>query len=411
MIDKYNKNRKKVCACFVDFKKAFDSVDHSGMLLKQRKSGIGDRMYNIIKSMYLNQENTLCVKSGQTLTNKFNCNVGVKQGEPLSPILFNLYINDMMKHFDNTCQPIYLDNTPLNSLLYADDLILLSETESGLQKCIEKLETFCSKWALEVNKAKTKCMVFTSNGRNEKTNIKLNGELLETVRTYKYLGIVFSSSGSFTNAIEDLYKRGLKANFKLCSLLDAKNINFNTAMHLFDHTVKPVLMYGAEIWSPFLLKRKESPEKLFKFTLTAIYEKCQQKFCRFMLGVGKKAPNISLYSETGKPPFIIDALTTSYRFLHRLEQHKPNSLLGKALVENNQLMIQNKETWVKYLYQLLNTLRINWENRSTNSKQCQAKIKEIKKCLIAKFNSFWANEINTDIRSKNLKSTHQKKNI
>jgi hypothetical protein len=219
LIDKYNRNHKKLYTCFVDFKKAFDTVDHIGLLYKLKRCGIGDLMYNVIKDRYTGLGDRTCVKIGNNLTETFKSKVWVKQEDPMSATLFNIYINDVVRYFDDTCKPVFLGDTPINCLLYADDLIILSETKEGLQNAMNKLAIFCQEWALEVNINKSKVLVFTANGRKEVAGIQYRELTLETVSSYKYLGIIFTTSGQFTAAKEDLYKRGLKASFKLANLI------------------------------------------------------------------------------------------------------------------------------------------------------------------------------------------------
>ena len=75
-----------------------------------------------------------------------------------------------------------------------------------------------------------------------------NGNSTENVKTYKYLGIVFSASGTFSQAKTDLCNRGLKAFFKLKSIFGELSPNINTSLHIFDHTIKPILLYGYEVY-------------------------------------------------------------------------------------------------------------------------------------------------------------------
>jgi hypothetical protein len=195
----------------------------------------------------------------------------------------------------------------------------MSETKAGLQNAMSKLSTYCRDWALEVNINKSKTLIFTANGRREEAGIQYNGIPIETVSSYKYLGIIFTSSGKFTAAIEDLYKRGLKASFKLANLLNKSNLSYKTSMHLFDHVVKPVLLYGAEIWAPFCTKNKNTTEKIIQNALNLSIEKCHLRYCRLTLGVGRKAPNIGIYGDTGRVPLLVDAMCSTVKYLHRLE--------------------------------------------------------------------------------------------
>ena len=87
--------------------------------------------------------------------------VGLKQGCVLSPIFFNLYIDDIRHIFDESCDPVKCLDSPLSHLLYADDLVLLSTSRNGLNNCLDKLSKFCGEWDLEVNYKKAKLLFST----------------------------------------------------------------------------------------------------------------------------------------------------------------------------------------------------------------------------------------------------------
>jgi hypothetical protein len=93
----------------------------------------------------------LPVKLDKGCTPFFKSQVGVKQGCNLSPTLFNMFINGIPDLFNSSCDPVQLGKTDLNCLLYADDLILLSESKTGLQNCLTKLESFTKQWKLKIN--------------------------------------------------------------------------------------------------------------------------------------------------------------------------------------------------------------------------------------------------------------------
>ena len=144
IIDKYvNCHQTKVYACFVDFRKAFDSVWHDGLLYKLLQINVRGNFYNLIKSLYSNS--TSSIKIGNNRTRPFRYARGVRQGCILSPLLFNLYVNDLAFSFNNVLSdPFILPNgTKLNSLFYADDLIILSRSKLGLQNCLNKLSSYC----------------------------------------------------------------------------------------------------------------------------------------------------------------------------------------------------------------------------------------------------------------------------
>ena len=138
------------CGIFVDFQKAFDSVWHDGLFRKLENLGINGNFLNLIRDIY--KQTKCAVKINNKTTQFFNYNKGVLQGNPLSPILFNIFINEIFKKVQNTNSMLTLDGTNyFNALMYADDLILLSTTEEGLQNSLDSLYEFCNTWKLNIN--------------------------------------------------------------------------------------------------------------------------------------------------------------------------------------------------------------------------------------------------------------------
>ena len=148
--------------------------------------------------------------------------LGLKQGDNLSPILFDIFFDDVEEIFDEECDPVILSD----DLLYADDMAILSMSSDGLQNSLNKLYTYCNKWGLKVSTIKTKVVVFNTSGRLLKGyRFYYNGISREQVKELKYLGTTFSASGSHQLPKEKLRKQAnkayfpmLKANTKLTSM-------------------------------------------------------------------------------------------------------------------------------------------------------------------------------------------------
>ena len=113
------------------------------------------------------------LKKNNVTTKELKTYRGVRQGCIMSPRLFNLFINDIPTLFDDCCSPAKLLNDKLSCLMYADDLVLLSEDEKGLQNCLQKLHNYTQKWGLSINQKKTKVMIFQNNGPKEKICINM----------------------------------------------------------------------------------------------------------------------------------------------------------------------------------------------------------------------------------------------
>ena len=123
-----------------------------GLFSKLLKAGINGKLYNIIKNMYMDTK--AVIKFRNKITHEFNIQKGVKQGCVISPLLFNLFIIDLNSSLDSSQKPLHpalLNDKVITSLFYADDLVLMSQTASGLQNMITVLQNYSDKWKLKIN--------------------------------------------------------------------------------------------------------------------------------------------------------------------------------------------------------------------------------------------------------------------
>ena len=168
LIDKYvTKRGKTLYTCFVDLRKAFDTVPRVKLFHKLlTEHAIGGKFLKIIQEIY--RENQVYIKTAEGLLQPFCTSVGVKQGCVFSPILFNIFIDKINQIYDQNCDPVKLNNLDLNCLLWADDLVIFSETAEGLQNSINKTENFYESLGLEINVKKTKSNDIQQKGGNLK---------------------------------------------------------------------------------------------------------------------------------------------------------------------------------------------------------------------------------------------------
>ena len=134
------------------------------------------------------------------MTDLFTEGRGVRQGCSSSPTLFNMYINDLAVLLERSATPgLTLNHTDVKFLLYADDLVLLSPTEKGLQQHLDLLEQYCQNWALTVNPHKSKVMIFQKKAGSQESRyvFNLGDTALDQTLSYDYLGLKISASGGF----------------------------------------------------------------------------------------------------------------------------------------------------------------------------------------------------------------------
>ena len=118
---------------------------------------------------------------------------------------------------------------------------------------------------LTVNLKKTKIVVFCKSGKILTDKFYFSDVQIENSNSYKYLGIIFSSSGTYKYCQEDLYKRALSAQFKLTKCFSSMTPSLSTLLHLFEHTVEPIVLYGSEIWGTVNILSSKIKKVDFKF--------------------------------------------------------------------------------------------------------------------------------------------------
>jgi hypothetical protein len=393
IIDKYifNNSCKKLFACFVDFKSAFDTVNRSAMLYKLLKFEIGGTYLSIIQSMY--EEVIYQVKMGGSLTENVYSNVGVKQGCVLSPTLFNLYLSDLPEIFDKNCHPISNFDNDLNCLMFADDIVLFSETQDGLQRCLNKLHNYCKKWDLTVNSSKTKVLLFNKGGHKfKKFNFTYGDTPLEIVQHYTYLGLTFSSCGTFTQAIKDIVSKSLKVFYKLRKLNTRDNALLT--IRLFDSLVAPVLSYGCEIWAPLYFKKLDNVNNFMNTFEKCEIEKVNNKLCKYILGVGKYSTNLAVKGELGRYPLIISMLSLSVKYWMRTCSLETSEFVKMSYLDSICNYKNGNNDWAVKIYRILNLCDLShlWEdqgliNGKVYSELCKSSLQQL-------YSSHWLEQIN-----------------
>ena len=165
------------------------------MWFKLIELGVRGKILNVIMSMYNNVKSK--VKFNNDKGEEFTCYTGVRQGECLSPFLFSMLINDLENELIvKGVEGLDLHFIKIFLLMYADDIVLFSETEDGLQSGLNVLHDYCQKWKLTVNTQKTKIVIFRKGGTiNRQTRFLYGGLEIDIVNKFTYILALFSRLG------------------------------------------------------------------------------------------------------------------------------------------------------------------------------------------------------------------------
>lgn len=334
--------------------------------------------------MYTKTEYSIKLKTGHSPN--IGSNLGLKQGCPLSPMLFNIYIDDIKEAFDESCCPIYLQNEKINHFLYADDLVLISESSEGLQKSLDKVYQFSKRKHLTINVKKSKSMVFNQTGRVIKNPFNLNNEILEQVQSFCYLGFDVKCSGTVKHAMNILCDKANKALRPLLCAIARFRIPAKTSLRLFHTFISPILLYNAENWAILSDKgiKNFSSNTILDDTAGSKIDVVHRKLLKYILGVSKSSPNLAIYGDTGEVPISLKSYRLALSFWHRVSNLPDMYLVKKALLEN----IELRTNWITTIEKLIN--RFNLADKIGNHEN----FKKVTKCEIEKtFHNYWKTEL------------------
>jgi len=290
--------------CFVDFTKAYDTVPRHLLWHKlQQHLGVDGWFLAAIQALYASVP--MVVSSHEGTSEVFFSHLGLKQGCPLSPLLFGIYIDDfeqlVEKNRATLCLPL-LTGSPVPPVLFADDLGLPSKTRDGLQSYLNTLEAYSDRWGLTVNTSKTKVVVFQSPHCSAfPCPVTYKNVPVEVVPSFRYLGVDLHESQRISAAAQSRADSGQRATYLLLQQCKERHIQDPLlVIKLFKILVLPVMMYGHEVWGPSLLclaSSKNSPlELVFR------------RFLRRVLGLRTGTPTGVLLAEAGQYPLRVDIL-------------------------------------------------------------------------------------------------------
>ncbi|KAI8491212.1 hypothetical protein Bbelb_308450 [Branchiostoma belcheri] len=233
---------------FIDFKKAFDSIHRETLWNIALSYGIPARFVRIFKSLYENSR--CCVRTEGGTTDFFNIITGVRQGCILSPFLFLITIDFVLRKTtgDGKEGIRWREESRLADLDFADDLALLSENNQGLQHLTTKLETSSGKVGLRVSSEKTKAMEVGNHTGQPRLNITVNNSQVEVVDQFTYLGSVISNSGEVEPDINCRVGKAASVFRRMNSIWSATTINLDTKLRLYNSIVLPTAIYASETW-------------------------------------------------------------------------------------------------------------------------------------------------------------------
>ena len=252
---KLRRRRKEMTyACFIDIRKAYDTVWHDGLKMKLIENGITGPMYRAICSLYSGCESTVRLDGQLGYTDFFPIETGVRQGCILSPLLYSIFINDLAKTLKQTHAGASIDTesaVQLCVLLYADDIVILADDMEELEYLMSIVHDYSVKWRFEVNHSKCGLMRFNVSGNAIPTEeIKLGPKVVPWVATYKYLGVELHNGVPFREYKKRALASATRAGHRVAGMgMYSGKLSVPLGIQVYQTLVRPLMEYAAEIVS------------------------------------------------------------------------------------------------------------------------------------------------------------------
>ena len=262
IIERAVEKQKDLFMCFIDFEKAFDTVRHEIMIETLRRLGVDAADLRVLTNLYWGQR--AVVRIGEDRSGWTEIQRGVRQGCVLSPDLFSLYSQAVIDELENM-DGVRFGGVNINNIRYADDTVLIADTEEKLQRLVDGLNEGCGRYGLKVNIGKTEVLGVTKRTDQLPVNIRLGGCVLKQVRSFKYLGSLVCEDAKCDNDIRARIGMAKTAFGQIRKILVSLSINMRTRIRVLKTYVWSVLMFGCEAWtiSKEMRRRLEAAELWF----------------------------------------------------------------------------------------------------------------------------------------------------
>ena len=339
------KEKKKVYTAFLDLLAAYDSIPRERLWEHLQKIRTPQYLTDIIQTMYRGCRYLLI--DGDKISEEVAPNRGLKQGCPLSPLLYSLYTNDIDRFLDaQKGAATALDLVRVPHCDYADDIALISNTAENLQSQLDRFHAYTRSKGLKLNTDKTKVLVFFSNDTSAIPTFLYDGTPLELVTEFKYLGITLTRTGQMHTAAAKLADTFRGAIARVFRTGDSKGIKHrkHAMLWLFQVFALTAGLYGCQIWATSCLtfnSSKLSPAHVLHVG-----------FLKRLLGVKKGTETHSLLRETGQMPIFFYWFRCTIRFWNGILSS--NNPLLEQVVRADLLLANRSDTWT---YQVLDALQ------------------------------------------------------
>jgi len=280
---------------------------------------------------------------------------GVRQGDPLSPILFGLLIDRFQEYVEQRSpgKGFRMGTLLLIVLFFADDLLLVARDVDELQHFLDLLQAFCAEIKLQVNVSKTFGVIFNApRSMVENVTVHFDGRVINFTTDVKYLGVMFNSKKGERTCYNHLLASAHRAVYAVNQKCHVSHIHLPASKcKLFDSLVMPICTYACEVWVPGMFS-DPSHDKCLKNDI----ERLHINFLRGLFNLRKSTSVWMILREFGRLPIFFYWWSKVLKFLARLQKLDDSCVLKQVFLQECQLLIDGKDCWLHGVMEFMRNL-------------------------------------------------------
>lgn len=237
---------------FVDLQAAFDTVPKATLWMAMAAAGIPYQLIEATKRLYARTKGIVRIRGRESKS--FDMERGIKQGDSLSPLLFIIVMDQIIKESKGNMLNTKIGHwnmraVNIQNLVFADDIVLIADTERKLQQAVNRWSNKINEAGMSVNTNKSKIMCINKQDPEGNINIECSGKILEVVNHYEYLGVIISQDGTIEQEIRNRISKATSVYYQInTTLINKRELSKETKLHLYKTIYVPTLTYGAESW-------------------------------------------------------------------------------------------------------------------------------------------------------------------